>query len=76
MCRSANVHMDIVQDEVFDINELAVEPQRRRRVGEVAAFDKTVAQRAFVHPLVKAGQKVVGCRFYFPISNVETSCVV
>lgn len=52
--------MGVVQDEVFRVDKFALKPQRGRRVGEVGAFDKTVADRAFVHALVEAGQKVFG----------------
>ncbi|MER9533848.1 hypothetical protein NKI89_29185 [Mesorhizobium sp. M0309] len=65
--------MGVVQDEVFRVEELAVEPQRRGRVGEVGALQKTVAQRTLLRALVEAGQKVFGWRFYFPISNARTS---
>ncbi|WP_287180080.1 hypothetical protein [Mesorhizobium sp.] len=58
--RGAGVHMGIVQDEVFGMDKLAVEPQRRRRVGKMLALDKAVADRAFVHALVEARQKVFG----------------
>lgn len=58
--RSADVHVGVVQDEVFDMHELAVEPQRGRRVGKMQTLDKTVTDRAFVHPLVEPGQKVFG----------------
>lgn len=71
--RGSDVHVGVVQDEVFDMDELAVEPQRRRGIGKVEPLDETVADRAFVHALVEAGQKVFGCRFYFPISNARTS---
>lgn len=52
--------MGVVQDEVFAVDELAVEPQRGGRIGEVAACDKAVAHRAFGHPLVEARQQVSG----------------
>ncbi|RVC61039.1 hypothetical protein EN766_38320 [Mesorhizobium sp. M2A.F.Ca.ET.046.02.1.1] len=58
--RGADVHVGIMQDEVFRVDELAVEPQRGGRVGEVGAFDKTVADRTLLHALVEAGQKVFG----------------
>ncbi|RWX58171.1 hypothetical protein EOA24_39515 [Mesorhizobium sp. M2A.F.Ca.ET.039.01.1.1] len=74
--RGADVHVGVVQDEVFDMDELAVEPQRRGRVGKMLALDKAVSDRAFEHALVEPGQKVFGCRFYFPISNREKSGVV
>lgn len=50
--------MGVMQDEVFDMDELAFEPERGSRVSKMLAFDKTVADR---------------CRFYFPISNARTS---
>ncbi|WP_281035924.1 MULTISPECIES: hypothetical protein [unclassified Mesorhizobium] len=65
-----------MQDEVFEVDELAVEPQRGGCVGEVLALDKTVADGGTSQPLVKAGQNLGGCRFYFPISNREKSGVV
>ncbi|WP_192250218.1 hypothetical protein [Mesorhizobium caraganae] len=46
--------MGVVQDEVLEVDELALEPQRRGRVGEVLALDKAVADRRAVKPLVVA----------------------
>jgi hypothetical protein len=65
--------MGVVQHEVFEVHEFAVEPQRGGRVGEILPCDKAVAHRAFLHTLVEAGEKVFGCRFYFPIANARTS---
>lgn len=58
--RGADVQVGIMQDEVFRVDELAVEPQRRRRVGKTLTLDKTVADRAFVHALVQPRQKIFG----------------
>ncbi|EHH05512.1 hypothetical protein MEA186_29917 [Mesorhizobium amorphae CCNWGS0123] len=58
--RSADVHVGVVQDEVFEMDELAFEPQRGGRVGEVLALDKTVADGGTSQPLVKAGQNLGG----------------
>ncbi|WP_292231963.1 hypothetical protein [Mesorhizobium sp.] len=68
--------MGVVQDEVFEVHELALEPQRGGRIGKMLALDKTVADGGTSQPLVKARQNLGGCRFYFPISNREKSGVV
>jgi hypothetical protein len=56
--RGADVHTRVVQDEIFEVDELAREPQRGGRVGKILAFDKTVAHWAGPHPLVEAGQSL------------------
>ncbi|WP_394885922.1 hypothetical protein ACG873_00215 (plasmid) [Mesorhizobium sp. AaZ16] len=48
--------MGVVQDQVFEVDELALEPERGGRVGKILAFDKAVAYGAGPHALVKAGQ--------------------
>lgn len=74
--QGANVHVGVVQDKVLEVDELAFEPERAGSVGEVLALDKTVADGGTSQPLVKAGQNLGGCRFYFPISNREKSGIV
>ena len=56
MGRGANVHVGVVEHEVVDVDQLAVEPQAGRGVGEVGAGDKAVADRAFGEPLVEPGR--------------------
>ncbi len=58
--RGADVRVGVVQHEVFDMHELALQPQRRRSIEEVLALDKTITQRAFLHALVEARQKILG----------------
>ena len=53
--RGADVHAGVVQDEVLEVDEFALEPQCGGRVGEVLALDKTVADRRAGQPLVEAG---------------------
>jgi hypothetical protein len=56
----ADVHMRVVQDEVFGVHQLALEPERNGCVGKILAFDKAVADRTGPHPLVEARQKILG----------------
>ncbi len=58
--RRADVHVGVVQDEILEVDELALEPQRGGRVGEVLALDKTVAHRRTGQPLVEARQNLGG----------------
>ncbi|WP_248307736.1 hypothetical protein [Bosea sp. AS-1] len=54
MRRRADVHAGVVEDEVVEVDELALEPQTAAGVGEVSPRDKTVADRAFRQPLVES----------------------
>ena len=56
MGRGANVHVGVVEHEVVEVDQLAVEPQAGRGVGEVGAGDKAGADRAFGEPLVEPGR--------------------
>ena len=56
--RRADVHVGVVQDQVLEVDELALEPERGGRVGKVLALDKTVAHRRAGQPLVEARQNL------------------
>ena len=56
----AYVHAGIVEDEVLEVDELALEAQRRAGVGEMPAADEALPHRAFGHSLVEAGEGVLG----------------
>ena len=56
----AQVHLDVMEDEVLEMEELAGKPERKASVGKMPAGEKTVAQRAFVEALVEAGGDVLG----------------
>ena len=60
MGRGANVHVGVMENQIFDVDELAVEPQAGTGVGEVGAGDKAGADRAFGEPLVEPGQRILG----------------
>ena len=60
MGRGADVHVGVVEHEVVEVDQLTVEPQAGRGVGEVGAGDKPVADRAFGEPLVEAGERILG----------------
>ena len=60
MGRGADVHVGVVENEIVEVDEFAVEPQAGAGVGEVGAGDKAVADRAFGEPLVEPGQRILG----------------
>ncbi|MBM2712830.1 hypothetical protein JQK88_16675 [Mesorhizobium caraganae] len=64
--------MRVMQDEVLEVDQLALEPQRGGRVSKVLALDGPFADRRTGQPLVDPRQNL--CRFYFPISNAGMSC--
>ncbi|BAB54975.1 msl9407 (plasmid) [Mesorhizobium japonicum MAFF 303099] len=74
MGRGADVHVGVVQNEVLEVDKLALEPQCCGRVSEVLAFDEPFADQRAGQPLVEPRQNLGGCRFYFPISNAGMSC--
>ncbi len=44
----AQVHLDVMEDEVLEMEELAGKPERKASVGKMPAGEKTVGQRAFL----------------------------
>ena len=60
MGRGADVHVGVVEHEIVEVDQLAVEPQTGAGVGEVGAGDPAVADRAFGEPLVEPGERILG----------------
>ena len=60
MGRGADVHVGVVEHEVVEVDQLAVQPQAGSGVGEMGAGDKTGADRAFGEALVEAGERILG----------------
>ena len=58
--RGADVHVGVVEHEIVEVDQFAVEPQAGRGVGKVGAGDTAVADRAFGEPLVEPGQRILG----------------
>ena len=56
----SDVHGGVVQHEVFEVDELALEPQRGGGVDEVGSRDPAVADGARSQPLVEPRQRVFG----------------
>lgn len=46
-----------MQDEVLEMDEFAVDPERRMRVKEVATLEKALADRRAGDPLVEVGKR-------------------
>ena len=56
----ADVHAGVVENEIFEVDQLAFEPQAGRGIGIMCARDPAIADRAFCQPLVKAGERIFG----------------
>ncbi|MNI48260.1 hypothetical protein D3C73_1028180 [compost metagenome] len=52
----ANIAGGVMENEVFEMNQFTIDPQRCARVGEVRAFDKTLAHGRTGNALVEPGQ--------------------
>jgi hypothetical protein len=53
----ANIFRGVVQDEVLEMDELAVDPQRGAGVGEMGSRDKAGADRRTTDTLVETRQR-------------------
>lgn len=75
--RRSDVHARIVQDDVFDMNEFAVNPRAGAGIDEMRPGYPALANGTDAQPLVQPRQSVLGgCRFPLPISSAQTSYVV
>ena len=54
--RGADVGAGVVQDEVLEMHELAVEPQRGAGVGKILALKQASADRRAGNPFIDPGQ--------------------
>src|SRR5262249_53934087 len=59
--RSPDVHAGVVEDEVVEVDERALEPQTGAGVGEVSPGDEAGADRALGKALVEPSQCILGC---------------
>jgi hypothetical protein len=53
----ANISDIVVEDEVFEMDQFAVDPQRGTGVGEMGPFDPACADRRAGDALVNTGQR-------------------
>ena len=65
--RGADVSEGVVQDEVLEMHEFAIDPERGMRLEEMRALEKALTNRRSGHALVKTGERD-RCGFYFQIS--------
>ncbi len=68
----ADISKRVMQDEVLEMNEFAVDPERGMGVEEMRALQKALADGRTGNALVETGKRD-GCRFYFGVSNGRTS---
>ncbi|TCL89535.1 hypothetical protein C8J38_11226 [Rhizobium sp. PP-WC-2G-219] len=63
-----------MEDEVFEMHEFAVDPQRGAGVGELAALDKALPDRRAGDALVETRQRDTGVGFslIFQLGNCHT----
>ena len=71
---STDVPERVMQDEVFEMNEFTVDPERGMRVEKMRALEKALTDGGTGNALVET-RKRDRCRFYFAISNGRTSYV-
>ncbi|MNV41024.1 hypothetical protein D3C71_1326460 [compost metagenome] len=60
MGRCANIPRGVMEDEVFEMDELAVDPERRTGVGELGALDPSLTHRRTGDALVQTRQSDTG----------------
>ncbi len=69
----AGIAKGVVEDEVFEMDELAVDPQGGAGIREILPFEKAGADRRAGNALVETGERDTGCGFYFEVSNWKSS---
>jgi hypothetical protein len=69
---STDVAKRVMQDEVLEMNQFTVDPQRGMRVEEMRALEKALANGRTSDTLVQTGERNC-CGFYFRISNRKLS---
>ena len=62
-----------MEDEVFEVDEFAIDPKGGAGVGKVFPFEPSAADGGAGDALVETREGA--CRFYFAISNRKTSYV-
>ena len=56
----ANIAGGVVEDEVFQVNEFAVDPERCTGIGELGALEEALTDRRTGDPLVQTRQSDTG----------------
>lgn len=56
----ADIAGGVVEDEVFEVNELTIDPQRSACIGEVGAFEEASADRRAGDALVETRERDAG----------------
>jgi hypothetical protein len=52
----AGIAKGVVEDEVFEMDEFAVDPQRGTGIGEILPFEETISDRRASNSLVETRQ--------------------
>ena len=72
MGRRADITQAVVEHQVFEMHELAVDPQRGAGIGELRPFEEARADRRAGNALVETGERSA-CGFYLRASNQKLS---
>jgi hypothetical protein len=62
MGRCANIPRGVVQDEVFEVDEFAIDPQRGAGIGEVLPLEEAASDRRARNPLIETGEGNAGVK--------------
>ena len=60
MGRGADIHAGVVENQIFEVDQLTFEPQTGAGIGIMGARDPALADRAFGEPLVEPGERIFG----------------
>ncbi|SCB36031.1 hypothetical protein GA0061101_1094 [Rhizobium lusitanum] len=60
MGRRANIAGSVVEDQVLEVDQFPVDPQRGAGVGELGAFEEARADRRTRDALVETGERDAG----------------
>ena len=58
--RRVDVPMRVVENQIFERNHVAVEPQTGAAVGKMGPGDPALSDRAAAQPLIEAGEAILG----------------
>ena len=58
--RRVDVPMRVVEHEIFERNQVAVEPQTGAAVGKMGPGDPAFSDRAAAQPFIEAGERILG----------------
>lgn len=71
--RCPGIAKGVVEDEIFEMDKLAVDPKGGTRICVLRPFEEAGAGRRAGDALVETGRSDTCCGFYFEVSNWKSS---